>query len=266
MKLWQIFLVIAVIVILVFLSFGFIFGKSDLKTDIGVGLAESFHDSKKYDFALSMCEWVLEDEPDNRDALAVKAKILTETGNQDEALELQRYIVYDIPEEATKEDWQNLASLTIKAGNTSEAVDAYGKLEEYYTQMYIEDPTADTLYSRGQVLIKLQRYDEAIDCYLKMTALEPNSSKSWIGLGDAYLFKSMYEQGQLKDLYADLGKDPSERVNKYNFNAYQSNMKAVEAYNKAVELDPLAYALVASKIVGSYQQSIENYQDILEGL
>lgn len=266
MKLWQIALVIAVMIILVFLVSGFISGDSDLKSDIGSGLAENFLDSEKYDLALTMCEWVLEDEPDNRDALSVKSKILTETGDLDQALEIRKHIVYDIPEEATKEDWQSLAALSMKVGNTSDAVDAYSELEEYYTRMYIDDPTTDTLYNRGQVLIKLQRYDEAIDCYLKMTNLEPEDSKSWIGLGDAYLYKSMYEQGQLKDLYADLGKDPSERVEKYNFNAYQSNMKAIDAYNEAIKLDPLAYALVASKIVGSYQQSIENYQDILENL
>jgi tetratricopeptide (TPR) repeat protein len=266
MKLWQILLAIAVIIILLFLGYGFVSGNSDLRSDVGVGLAGSFLDSKKYDLALSTCEWVLEDSPDNRDALSVKAKILTETGDLEGALEIQRYVVYEIPEEATKEDWQNLAALNMKSGNTSEAVDAYEMLEEYYARMYIEDPAADSLYKQGQVLIKLQRYDEAIDCYLKMTALESESSRAWIGLGDAYLFKSMYEQGQLKDLYADLGKDPSDRVEKYNINAYQSNIKAIEAYNKAVELDPLAYALVASKVMGSYQQSIESYQDILEGL
>ncbi|MBN1432348.1 MAG: tetratricopeptide repeat protein [Methanomicrobiaceae archaeon] len=267
MKVWQILLVIVVIITVIILVPALLSANPGLKAGIGVGLAENFLDSGKDDLALSMCDWVLEDSPDNRDALSIKVKVLTRAGNIEDALVLQRQIVYENPSGASPEDWNSLAVLSMKSGNTSEAVDSYSILEKYYDRNYNANPDeTGILYRQGVVLIKLQRYDEAIDCFDRMTKLEPESTDAWIGLGDAYLFKSMYEQGQLVDLYADLGKDPSARVEKYTTTSFESNRKAVEAYNKAVEIDPLIYPLVAAKIMGSYQKTVESYQDILENL
>jgi len=267
MKLWQILLAIIAVLILVIVGPSILSLNPDLKEGIGVGLAGSFQESGKNDLALSMCDWVLEDSPYSKEALKVKVEVLTETGNMDEALALQKTVVYNTPEGATPDDWNTLADLSLKSGDTGGAVDAYNMVEKYYNLEYAEDPgDPDTLKNRGMVLIKLQRYDEAIDCYNEMTEAEPENTDAWIGLGDAYLFKSLYDQGQLVDLYADLGRDSSARVNKYSMNSFESNRKAVEAYNKAVEIDPFVYPLISAKILGNYQKTIENYQDILENL
>lgn len=267
MKVWH-WLLVAVVVIAVFIAVpAFLSVNPELKEDVGVGIAENFVNSGRDDLALSMCEWVLDDSPHSSKALSLKAKVMEENGDLEEALEIRRSVVYDNPEEASPEDWNNLAVLCMKSGYTGEAVDAYGMLEKYYENEYYTEPgDLSILNNQGLVLIKLQRYDEAIDVYNRMIDLDPDNANVWIGLGDAYMFKSLYEQGQLADLYADLGRDPSERENKYQMSSFESNRKAVEAYNKAVEIDPLSYPLVSAKIMGSYQKTVENYQDILENL
>lgn len=99
--------------------------------------------------------------------------------------------------------------------------------------------------------------------------MDPSNTDGRIGLGDAYLIKPLYDQDRLKDMYKEHGKEPSERdptVQNMDRPSFTSHRKAVDAYQKAVEIDPLVYPAVAARIMGSYEKTVGSYQGILESM
>ncbi|WFN33536.1 tetratricopeptide repeat protein [Methanogenium sp. S4BF] len=250
---------------------------TELRSGIGNGLSEVFLEQKKYDMAVASAEWVLETNPSDIGAREKKADALASLEQYEEAAAIQQSVVTDKGAGATLDDWNKLAGLNAKAGNIESCVDAYETVLFMYDTPYAGGGAASgepDSYQRltcekGAILIKLQRYDEAIACYQSAVDMNPSDASAWIGLGDAYLFQSLYDQGQLADLYADLGKAPPERdssVQKMTSSSFEAHRKAVDAYQKAVEIDPLVYPAVAAKIMGSYEKTVNSYQDILESM
>ncbi|MDE4907809.1 tetratricopeptide repeat protein [Methanogenium marinum] len=273
MKVRTILIIIAILAIAYVLIPPEIYEQSDVRSEIGNGLSEILVGTNKYDLAIMASDWVLETNNSNIGARENKVDALTGLEQYEAAIEIQKNLVADKGAQTTKTDWTKLAELNAKAGNFGDSVDAYEMLVTMYDCSPTDAQSGETSdlmrsYSeKGALLIKLQRYDEAIACYNSAVDLEPSSTAAWIGLGDAYLYKSMYDQGQLKDMYKELGKKPSERdssVNRIDISAVNSNRKAVEAYQKAVEIDPLVYPFVVTKIMGSYKKTVSGYQDILE--
>lgn len=249
---------------------------TELRSELGNGISELFLEQKKYDMAVASADWVLEANPSDIGAREKKADALACMEQYEEAAAIQQSVVADKGAGATRDDWTTLAGLNGKAGNVEACVDAYE------TVLFMYDTSAAGEISSGEpeslqraaceqgmILVKLQRYDEAIASYQSAVDMNPSDASAWIGLGDAYLFKSLYDQGQLKDLYADLGKAPPERdssVQKMTSSSFDAHRKAVDAYQKAVEIDPLVYPAVAAKIMGSYEKTVNSYQDILENM
>ena len=268
-----ILIIIAILAIAYVLIPPEIYEQSDVRSEIGNGLSGALVGMNKYDLAIMASDWVLETNTSDIGARENKVDALTGLEQYEAAIEMQKNLVADKGSQTTKTDWTKLAEMNAKAGYFGESVDAY----EMLVAMYDCSPkdaqsgeTSDQMRSyseKGTLLIKLQRYDEAIACYNSAVELEPSSTAAWIGLGDAYLFKSMYDQGEIQDMYKELGKKPSKRdssVKKIDMSAVNSNRKAVEAYQKAVEIDPFVYPFVVTKIMGSYKKTVGNYQDILE--
>lgn len=248
---------------------------TELRCGVGNGLSEILLQQKKYDLANTTADWVLEKDPSNIGARALKVDALTGLEQYNDAAAIQTALVTDKGELATRTDWNTLAELNAQAGDIEGCVNAYERVVALYdtsstgTQAMETDTVQSVYCQKGSVLVKLQRYDEAIACYTTVVEMNPSNAHAWIGLGDAYLFKSMYDQGQLKDMYKELGKAPAKRdssVEKMDIPSYSSHRKAVEAYHQAVEIDPLVYPLVAAKILGSYEKTVNSYQDILENM
>ncbi len=273
MKIRTILIIIIAILVAYILIPPDVYKETDIQSGIGNGLSGILIGVEKYDLAMMTSDWVLEANTSNIEARELQVDALTGLEQYEAAIEMQNNLVADKGAQTTKTDWTKLAQLNAKAGNFGDSVDAYEMLVTMYDCSPTDEPSGETSdlmrsYSeKGALLIKLQRYDEAIACYNAAVDLEPSSSAAWIDLGDAYLFKSMYDQGKLKDMYKELKKKPSEQdpsVKRIDMSTVNSNRKAVEAYQKAVEIDPLVYPFVVTKIMGSYEQTVGNYQDILE--
>ncbi len=273
MKLKIIFTIVVAIAIAYILIPPDVYQETDVRSGIGNGISEILIEMEQYDLAIMTSDWVLETNTSNIDAWEKKVDALAGLEQYENATEIQKYLVADKGALTTIKDWTKLAKLHAKAGNFGESVDAYETLVTMYDLSPTDAQSLETSslmrsYSeKGALLIKLQRYDEAIACYNSAVDLEPSNAAAWIGLGDAYLFKSMYDQGQLKDMYKELGRTPSKRdssVKKMDMSAVNSNRKAVEAYQKAVEIDPFVYPFVVTKIMGSYEKTVGSYQEILE--
>lgn len=275
MKIKNILILFIIIVVAYIFLPPIICENTELRAGIGNGLSEILLNQNNYNLTISTTDWVLEKDPCNTAALEHRVDALAGLERYDDAAEIKTYLVAEKGVNATRTDWNTLAELNAHAGNIEGCVDAYEQVVATYdtSSPDLEGMNTDTMESvycqKGSVLIKLQRYDEAIACYNSAIDLNPSNTQAWIGLGDAYLFKSMYDQGQLKDMYKELGKAPAERdpsVQKVSMPSYTSHRKAIEAYQKAVEIDPLIYPLVATKILGSYEKTVSGYQEILESM
>lgn len=275
MKVKNILLLILIIVIAYIFLPPIICENTEIRSGIGNGLSEILLNQHNYNLTMSTTDWVLEKDPCNTAALEHRVDALAGLERYDDAAEIKAYLVAEKGENATRTDWNTLAELNAQSGNIEGCVDAYEQVVATYgtsapDQETMDKSTMESVYcQKGSVLIKLQRYDEAIDCYNSAIDMNPSNTQALIGLGDAYLYKSMYDQGQLKDMYKELGKAPAERdpsVQKISMPSYTSHRKAIEAYQQAVEIDPLVYPLVATKILGSYEKTVSGYQEILEGM
>ncbi|WOF17108.1 tetratricopeptide repeat protein [Methanoplanus sp. FWC-SCC4] len=267
MKIKTLIYIVLILIILSIAVPSLISSNPDLKKSTALSIADFGLENKKYEWSLSACDWMLEDSPYDSEILKRKVAVLTILEDYEGALENQRIIQELSPLDMTKEDWHNLAVLNARTNNTKDSVDSYEQVLKSCELMLKTSPDdSSAIMEKADVLIKLQRYDEAIEAYNVVINEEPSNAGAWIGLGDAYLFKSMYLQGQLKDMYKELGRAPSGEKTGYDMSSFESHRKAVESYNKAVEIDPLSYPMVAAKIMGGFEKTVSGYQDILKNL
>ncbi|MDD3977062.1 tetratricopeptide repeat protein [Methanomicrobium antiquum] len=263
------------VIYLTFILFLIFFGifvivssNNELRAGTGIYIADYGLENNRYEWGISACDWALEDNPENNEILIRKVKLLAALERYDEAYMLQKKVISGDASKAVS-DWERLGYLGVKTGDYKGAVLAYESAlsctieEEKSGKMDISDNE-----KKADLLIKLQRYDEAILIYQSLVEKEPENPSIWIGLGDAYLYKSLLASGQLKDMYSTLSLErPEEKKSaSFDMSSFESHRKAVDAYNKAVELDPMVYPIIAAKILGNYEKTINNYQDILKGM
>ncbi|MDD3580334.1 MAG: tetratricopeptide repeat protein [Desulfobacca sp.] len=111
-----------------------------------------------------------------------------------------------------------------------------------------KEPSASQLFKAGESHFKNQEYDQAIDCFQKVTQLEPKSAAAYNMLGMAYRFKAN-QLGQpelrIKEMAAfqkAIDIDPKYWVAMINLGASYYNAgdhaKAVPLFEKALEINP----------------------------
>lgn len=204
-----------------------------------------------------------------------KAQGVTETTIGEAPLNMERYIT-DINLSLSNANYYNERGLIKEREN-----DLDGALEFYGTAVNIAPQTPAYLFNYGITLQKLERHSEAVEVFLKLTALDNTDFEAFVALGTSYgmlgeykeavkqynnaerlrpSYKRIYYQRgiflNLAGDYAQAQKDFDEAVKREpNFaNAWYNkgvNLKDMERFrrairdlNKSIELDPnlgLAY-------------------------
>jgi|GEM_PF-3798420 len=241
----------------------------DVMVEGNLIFAEIYTQTERYESAIEHCDAVLASDPENTRALELKTECLTELGRYTEALDSGNKFLSLRPEAATPEMLSRMGGLNLKAGEYAGALPCYDAAAKGYDEMLALSPDdISLLKEKAILLVKAQRYDEAEGCYDSIIALEPDNAYAWIGKGDTSLFRGMVEGGQIEDIH--IMSDPSAAHNQERMQAtdmtaaFQSHQKAMKCYQKASEIDPGLYPLVAAKIMGTYEESINSCQDILD--
>jgi tetratricopeptide (TPR) repeat protein len=265
MRIKSLFYLFAIIAVVGCGAFIIISSNTELKTSAGLSVADYGLNNNRYEWGLSACNWVLEDSPYNTDELKLKINLLKALERYGEAYSVQKTLLSFVGSGSlTPDEWEDAAWLYIKNGDYPGAISAYEKILSQYADVLKENPSdADTLAEAGSVLINLQRYSEAAGVYNSVLEDDPENAEAWIGLGDAYLYNSLLKSGKIENIYSVNGlKKP--RSQEISTGAAASQLKAVAAYKKAVEIKPLLFPRVAAKMAGSFQSSVSSYSDIVE--
>jgi len=270
MKVKTILIIVGVIIIgyigvNIFIDSNTDFSKSVI-SDTSILASDACIEMKQYDSAVYFADLALmKNESDTR-ALERKINAYTELSEYDRALDSYDHILEVNNGELTTEMWLGKGKLHARLGQDEMFVNCYEEAIGDYSEIMAENPGGNTtLIQMGSLLGKLQRYDEALDCYDALLERDQKNAAVWIGKGDAHFYKFLKEQGKLRDLYKNMT-SRKEIKNDVSFNPYDCHRQAIECYKKAVELDPMCYPLVVAKILGTYEETIEGYQDILEDL
>ncbi|MFZ3147663.1 MAG: tetratricopeptide repeat protein [Methanothrix sp.] len=180
--------------------------KADILSELG-----------RKDEAIEAFDEVLKQNSEDAESWLWKASLLVEMKRYNESLEAYDKAIELIPENNTEDlalNWASKAWALNKTGKTDEARAAFQKSLELYDQAILKNAgDISLLQLKGKALFELGRYDEAIEVYDLVLRdspdIKPSTTKTcaWISKGDA-----LRAQGK--------------------------NEKALEAYNKAIELGP----------------------------
>jgi len=117
-------------------------------------------------------------DPQHAYALASRAQVEDQLGRVERAIELQQQLTRLTPSEARA--WFNLGFMTEKAGALEDALTAF--------QAARLSPALDRAwYGLGLVLIRLRRFDEAVDALRKNTELQPMRPYGWYQLARVHV-------------------------------------------------------------------------------
>ena len=123
---------------------------------------------------------VLQKDPSNFQARRELAILLANEGFNEEALSNIQYLIKYFPEDAELQ--YNLAILYEKLKDLKEAKKAYQKAIQI-------SPQEDFYYNLGEVLVSLEEWDEAIDCFRKVLSTDNNDGNCYFNLGLCYYHK-----------------------------------------------------------------------------
>lgn len=154
---------------------------------VAVGI--ELHRSGKMAEAEALYRQILEQQPEQPDALHFLGVACHQRGKGDEAISLIRRAVAASPGYADAHN--NLGNVLKEAGRFEEAVDAYrGALE-------VRPEFADTHNNLGVVLRCLGRIDEAEAAYREAIAIDPKHADAYQNLGNV-----LKQRGQLREAEA----------------------------------------------------------------
>jgi tetratricopeptide (TPR) repeat protein len=146
-------------------------------SDATAGLAHLLINEKRYADAQPLVEAALRRNPDNPALNAQLASILNGQGKQAEALAVLEKL--HKLQSASPSVTLMLADADLQAGRLDEA-------DGLYQQLLAQTPSDPALLdARGQVLIRLQRYPEAVASFRKAVAAKPDDGDAWSGIAFA---------------------------------------------------------------------------------
>jgi tetratricopeptide (TPR) repeat protein len=141
------------------------------------GLAHLYIAAKRYADAQPLVEAALRRDPDDPALTAQLAAILSAQGKQDQALALLRKLHQLQP--GSQSVTGMLADAEFQAGNLDHA-------DALFVQLLAVQPNdASLLDAHGQVLVRQQRYADALAAFRKAAAAKPDDVDAWSGIAFA---------------------------------------------------------------------------------
>ncbi len=199
--------------------------------------------------AETICQAILETDPNHGDALHLSGVIAHQTGKKELSVNLIRRAIQADPGKAC---YHSSLGITFQdQGKTNEAVACYQKA------LQIRPDFVEAYSNMGFALLDQRRTDEAIACYQKALQIRPNDAVAYNDMGTA-----LQEQAKVDEAVVCYQKALQIRPNypeAYNNlgNAFKEQQKldeSIQCYKKALELNP-DYTKAHSYLIRQLQQT-----------
>jgi len=194
--------------------------------------AENYLAQQEFESALNMVDQALTRAPDWSKAAILKAKILYDTGNTDDALNFFSKYTKKHPED--KEAKVEQGRMFRKTGRLSEAKDVYEEL------LKLQSDNINWLTELGDILYRLHELDESLVVYQRIYEADNQNIEANLGLLKIGVEKKEYDKiGPYFDFFKE------RHPQNYDFNVLagvyhqekNAREEALRYFQKAVELD-----------------------------
>ena len=140
----------------------------------------------------------------------------------------------------------------------------FGIAATVLTVNLIKSSNATELYKRGETLLELERYDDALAAYNRAVELRPEYAEAWNGKGDTLLALKRYEEARNAydkaiQFQPDYGEAWIGRGNALN--SLQQYKEAINSFDKALEIKPDSLAAWNSR--GNVQIKLQQYSEAI---
>ena len=142
-----------------------------------------------YEKALEIAERALSLRPDDVDLMYLKGCALFALGQLDSAWEIVNEALMTEDGEVNSDIWFLKGLILKKKGQLTEALEAYDK-----AILFDEEPSEEILIEKGDTLLTLGRYEEAMEAFLFAEELNPENFLALKGIAKIELERGNYER------------------------------------------------------------------------
>lgn len=194
--------------------------------------AISFHQAGRLEDASSLYDEILQDNPEEPNALHLRGVVWLQLGHYPKAIELIEHAIERQP---------HVPSFHTHLGLAYKAIGLFEKALVCFENALDWDPDClDAMNNLGNTLRRVDRYSEAIERFQEVIERDPYFLEAYVNLGNSYR-----ELGQLKEAIAwyeraaELSPDHAVTYNNLGHAMYLAHdvEKASEYFEKAIQLD-----------------------------
>lgn len=223
---------------------------SDGLTDDWIALGRCFVHLAEWDEVLEASGWVLEREPENGKACALKGQALMALGKQDEAVKLLNQATLLAPEEA--EPWLALAKMQAETGDEQRSMDTMKA-----AVLAVPD-SAEVNFGLGKAFIRGGLFSDGLPFLRKAAVLAPESVEVTLDLGRTLVVLGHHEEAR-RVLEQGRQRWPSHAALAHAFAEtallFNEREAALEALDTALQGGdvPLAWIMLAAQTLTRYE-------------
>ena len=226
-------------------------------------LADVYDDYEDFDKVFDCLKMILEDEPNNEEALYKICFWTDFTGRNEESIRLHQQIIDEFPYNELA--WFNLAAAYQGLKLYEKAIDAY------QFAIAIEEKFDYAWRNMGDAYIRLRKYKDAIEALEKVNELAKPEDVIFEALG--YCYEKMKNYAQARQHYrkaVHLRPDDSRLYYKiactyYNEGQWESCLKQLETAMR-IHQSPAEYNLLAGECkvhLGQYKEAVQYFTAVV---
>jgi tetratricopeptide (TPR) repeat protein len=233
------------------------------KQELLFELADVYDDYEDFDKVFDCLKMILEDEPNNEEALYKICFWTDFTGRNDESILLHQHIINEYPYNELA--WFNLAA-------AYQGIKLYEKAIDAYQYAIAIDEKFDYAYRNlGDAYIRLRKYKEAIEVLEKVNELAKPEDVIFEAIGHCYDRMKNFAQARIQYRKAShLRQDDSKLYYKiactyFNEGRWESCIKQLDTAIKIHRLQP-EYNLLAGECkmqLGLYKDAIQYFSNVV---
>ena len=245
-------------------------------SDVYLAKGNTLNNLERYQEAIECYNKVIEIDQNDTIALNTKNNLIQKIQDEDNKLKANDYFNKGLNETDDKikidlfnksiELNSNVSDVYLAKGNTLIDLEKYHEAIQCYNKVIQMNPnnSSEAIYNKGEALYHLNKYQEAIKCYNKALESNPNNSDIYNDKGNAlYNLDKYIESIECYNKSIELKPNESYYFNKgFALIKLKKFQDAIECFNKAIELNPDNSIAYFNK--GNILNDLKRYSDAIQ--